>query len=77
VVPLWPRLGAPAKRIIVMATKGSRAPLTLTAGLVLHRADGGYTAEADAVLRDGAGLGAVVAGVWPARARRRAAAPAS
>ncbi|MBI3513327.1 MAG: methyltransferase [Proteobacteria bacterium] len=77
VVPLWPRAGAPAKRVIVAATKGSRAPVTLTAGLVLHRPDGGYTAEADTVLRDGAGLGAVVAGLWPARARRRVVAPAS
>jgi tRNA1(Val) A37 N6-methylase TrmN6 len=77
VVPLWPRLGTPAKRVIVGATKGSRAPVTLTAGLVLHRADGGYTAEAEAVLRDGSGLGDVVSGLWPARARRRPAVPAS
>jgi tRNA1(Val) A37 N6-methylase TrmN6 len=77
VVPLWPRAGEPAKRVLVIAHKGSRAPLSLTAGLVLHRPDGGFTSAADALLRDGAGLGEVVAGAWKARARRRAVAPAS
>ncbi len=81
VVPLWPRAGEPAKRIIVIARHGSRAPLVLTAGLTLHRADGGFTDAAEAVLRDGVGLGDVVVGLWPARAAgrggRRAAAPAS
>lgn len=78
VVPLWPRAGAPAKRVIVLARQGSSAPLALTAGLTLHRADGGFTDAAEAVLRDGVGLGDVVDGLWPARVRWRAAvAPAS
>jgi tRNA1(Val) A37 N6-methylase TrmN6 len=72
VVPLWPRAGAPAKRVIVGAIKGSRAPCTITAGLVLHRSDGGYTEAAEALLRDGVGLGDVVAGLWKARAAARA-----
>jgi tRNA1(Val) A37 N6-methylase TrmN6 len=76
VVPLWPHDGEPAKRVIVGAVKGSRAPLSLTAGLVLHRADGGYTADAEALLRDGAGLGDVVGGLWKPRTGRRAAARA-
>jgi tRNA1(Val) A37 N6-methylase TrmN6 len=71
IVPLWPHAGEPAKRVIVSGIKGSRAPLTLSAGLVLHKPDGGYTDDADAVLRDGVGLGAVVAGSWRTRARRR------
>jgi tRNA1Val (adenine37-N6)-methyltransferase len=54
--PLWPRAGEQAKRVIVQATKGARAPLALLGGLVLHEADGRYTREADAVLRDGAAL---------------------
>lgn len=49
--PLWSRAGQCAKRIIVQARKGSRAPLELLAGLVLHKEDGSYTDEADAVLR--------------------------
>ncbi len=56
IIPLWPRAGEPAKRIIVQARKGSRAPLALRPGLVLHEADGSYTPEADAILRDGASL---------------------
>jgi tRNA1Val (adenine37-N6)-methyltransferase len=56
VFPLWPRVGVAAKRVILQARQGSRAPLVMAAGLVLHRDDGSYTAEADAVLRSGAGL---------------------
>ncbi len=55
IFPLWPRAGEPAKRVIVQAGKGARAPLALLAGLVLHNSDGSYTADADAVLR-GEGL---------------------
>jgi len=56
VFPLWPRAGAPAKRILVSGRRGVASPARLAAGLVLHEADGGYTAEADAVLRGGRGL---------------------
>jgi tRNA1(Val) A37 N6-methylase TrmN6 len=56
VLPLWPGDGKPAKRVIVAGRKGSAAPLTLLPGLVLHRPDGGYTEEAEAVLRHGAPL---------------------
>jgi len=48
--PLWPKAGVPAKRVIVHAAKQSRAPLTVTPGLVLHTPDGGYTPEVDAAL---------------------------
>ncbi|HEU4475704.1 MAG TPA: methyltransferase [Methyloceanibacter sp.] len=56
IFPLFPQRQAPASRIIVQARKGSRAPLSLLPGLVLHEADGRYTAEAEAVLRGGAQL---------------------
>lgn len=56
VIPLWSRPGQPAKRVILRAVKGSKAPLTLTPGLVLHSAEGGYLPEIDAVLRSGAAL---------------------
>jgi tRNA1(Val) A37 N6-methylase TrmN6 len=56
VIPLWSKAGQPAKRVIVRAVKGSKAPLTLTPGLVLHQADGSYLPEIDAVLRSGAAL---------------------
>lgn len=56
VIPLFSKPGQPAKRVIVRAIKGSKAPLVLTPGLLLHRADGSYLPEIDAVLRDGAAL---------------------
>jgi tRNA1(Val) A37 N6-methylase TrmN6 len=56
IIPLFSRAGEPAKRVIVRAVKGSRAPLTLTPGLVLHGPDGAYLSGIDAVLRDGAAL---------------------
>lgn len=56
VFPLFPREGCPAGRVIVQARKGSRAPLVLAPGLILHEADGRYTPAADAVLRDGRAL---------------------
>jgi tRNA1(Val) A37 N6-methylase TrmN6 len=51
VLPLWPRADQPAKRIILRARKGSRAPLRLLPGLILHEADGQYTPAADDILR--------------------------
>src|SRR3546814_10786815 len=49
--PLQSRQGEPAKRIIVSAVKGSRAPLEPAPGLVLHGADGRYDPAVDAMLR--------------------------
>jgi len=50
-LPLWPRAGQPAKRVILQAIKGGRGPDRMLPGLVLHLADGGFTPEAEAVLR--------------------------
>jgi tRNA1Val (adenine37-N6)-methyltransferase len=54
--PLWPRQGEVCKRVIVQVRKGSNAPFALLPGLVLHREDGSWTPEADAVLRRGNAL---------------------
>lgn len=57
VLPLWPRPGRPAKRVIVRARKESRAPLTLAPGLTVHPETGeGFTEAAQAVLANGAAL---------------------
>jgi tRNA1(Val) A37 N6-methylase TrmN6 len=56
VLPLWPKVGRPAKRVIVQARKASRGPLRLLPGLVLHGDDGAYSAAAQAILRGGAAL---------------------
>ena len=56
VFPLWPAprsTGKPASRVIVQATKGSRAPLKLLPGLVLHGADARFTGDAWDILRKG------------------------
>ncbi len=47
--PVFPRKGAAATRILVRATAGSKAALTLLPPFVLHGADGRFTADAEAV----------------------------
>lgn len=56
VVPLWPKAGQEAKRLLVAARKGVRSPARLTAGVALHEVDGRYTAAAERILRDAAAL---------------------
>jgi tRNA1Val (adenine37-N6)-methyltransferase len=54
--PLWRSAGESAKLVLLRGVKGGRGPFRLLAGLALHRHDGGFTPDADAVLRAGAGL---------------------
>ncbi|MDA1099085.1 MAG: methyltransferase [Proteobacteria bacterium] len=56
VFPLWSRPDRPAKRVIVQARVQGKGPTILHPGLCLHHADGGDTAQAQAVLRQGAPL---------------------
>lgn len=56
VFPLFPRPDELATRILIQGRKGSRAPMRLTRGLVLHESGTGFTREAEAVLRHGARL---------------------
>ena len=56
VLALHPREGAAAHRVIVQGVKGSRGPLTLLPGFVLHAADGQFTPAAQDILRGGAAL---------------------
>ena len=53
IAPLYAREGTAASRIIVQGVKGSKAPMQLLPGLVLHNQDSQFTPEADAILRDG------------------------
>lgn len=58
VLPIHPRGDGKALRILLAARKGSRAPLALLPGFVLH--DGPrFTRDADAILRGEAGLSEV------------------
>lgn len=52
VLPLYPAEGEAASRVLVRAIKGSRAPLQLRSGLVLHRAGGGYSPSAASILAE-------------------------
>jgi tRNA1(Val) A37 N6-methylase TrmN6 len=54
-LPLWPRPGMAAKRVLVAGRRGGRGPARLLAGLALHGAAGPSPA-AEAVLREGAAL---------------------
>ncbi len=54
VAPLYAREGTAASRVIVQGVKGSKAPMQLLPGLILHEDGNGFTPDAEAVLRDGA-----------------------
>ena len=52
IIPLWPKAGVSAKRVIVRARKDRRSPGHMYPGIVLHEEDGQYTAEANEILRE-------------------------
>ncbi len=54
IVPIHSRAGEAARRIVITAKRGSRAPTTIAPSLVVHRADGTFTTRAQAIF-DGAG----------------------
>lgn len=56
VIPLWPRAGIAAKRVIIRARKGLKSPAVMHSGLVLHKADGSFTEQTEAILRGGLSL---------------------
>jgi tRNA1(Val) A37 N6-methylase TrmN6 len=56
VLPLWPRPGWPAGLVVVQGIKGGRGNCRVLAGMILHAKGGGFTPEAEAVLRAGAPL---------------------
>ena len=60
IVPLWPKPGRAAKRVLIRCRKGAKGAARLAPGLVLHEVDGKYSREAEAILRDGADLDSVL-----------------
>ncbi len=50
-LPIHPRAGASAHRLLVSGVKGSKAPLRIAPALVLHGADGRFAPEAEAIHR--------------------------
>lgn len=53
IIPLWPRAGVAAKRIILRARKGRKSPCILQPGIILHQKNGNYTDTAQKILRGG------------------------
>lgn len=56
IVPVYPKPLAAAIRVLICATKNSQAPLAVRPGLILAGSDNKPTAQAQAILRDGATL---------------------
>jgi tRNA1(Val) A37 N6-methylase TrmN6 len=55
-LPLWPRQGVPAKLLLLQGVRGGKGACKLLPGLVLHEANGKFTAAAEAVLRGGSAI---------------------
>ncbi|MGE3148674.1 MAG: tRNA1(Val) (adenine(37)-N6)-methyltransferase [Pseudorhodoplanes sp.] len=58
VLPVHPRAGQPALRVLVRAIKGSKAPLAILPGLILAT-DRGPSKDAEAILRAGRSIDAI------------------
>lgn len=58
-LPVAPRAGDPAKRVLIRGRRGGRAPARLLPPLVLHSEDGRFTHAAEDVLRRAAALAEV------------------
>ncbi len=56
VLPIHSGPAGEATRVIVQGRKGSRAPLRIRPGLVMHDAGGGFSPVAEQILRNGSGL---------------------
>jgi tRNA1(Val) A37 N6-methylase TrmN6 len=56
VLPIYARAGEPAIRVIVEGVKGSRAPVFIKPGLVLHGPEQNFVPEIEAIFRHGAAL---------------------
>lgn len=55
-LPLWPKPERPARLVLLQGIKGAAGPCRVLPGLMLHRAEGGYSEAAEAILRHGAAL---------------------
>ncbi len=51
IMPIHSRADEAAKRVLVRGTRGSRAPMAIVPGFVVHNMDGTFTDEADAIFK--------------------------
>lgn len=56
IFPLWSGPGRAANRLILRGRKNLHGALVMHSGIILHKAEGGYTLEADEILREGKAL---------------------
>ncbi|MEM1040647.1 MAG: methyltransferase [Pseudomonadota bacterium] len=56
ILPLYPRAGQDAARILVGATRGGKAPVTLLPPVTLHNEDGSFTPMLEEILRGRCGI---------------------
>ncbi len=52
IIPLYPKAGKAANRVIIRAKRNSKAPASIHSGLILHEDDGSYTSAAEKILRE-------------------------
>lgn len=55
-IPLWPKAGVQAKRIIIRGLKDRKSPAHVYPGLVLHKENGEYTEQTEYILREAKSL---------------------
>jgi tRNA1(Val) A37 N6-methylase TrmN6 len=55
-LPLWPRAGQDAKLVLLRGVKGGRGRFRVLPGVALHAETGGFTPDAEAILRHGSAL---------------------
>ncbi len=55
-LPFWPKAGRAAKIVLMQGRRGSRGDSAVLPGLVLHQDGGGFTQEAERILRQGGEL---------------------
>lgn len=51
ILPIHSRKDEPAKRVVVRGIRGSRAPMAILPGFVVHEEDGSFTTKADAIFK--------------------------
>ena len=56
IIPIVPKAGEKAKRIIVRGVMNNRSPLCLRAPLIMHQKNGKRSASAEKILRHGGGI---------------------
>lgn len=56
IIPLWPKAGVQARRVIVRGIKHAKGVAIMHPGIILHDESGDYTPEAHKVLKEGASL---------------------